>query len=104
MRMETILKELKHFLNEELKLTAFPAKYKKQLIAFYYLASKIEPQKRYAEKEINRLLNEWALFGDHATLRRELYNKHLLNRTDDCAYYWKEENLPNLESFLNAYL
>lgn len=50
------------------------------------------------------LLDEWTLFHDPATLRRELYNKRLLDRTADCSRYWKEESAPTLEAFLAQYL
>ena len=43
------LRELKPFLNEIGQLTAFPAKHKKQLMALWYLAEKIEPCKEYTE-------------------------------------------------------
>lgn len=33
--------------------------------------------------EISDLLDERSTFHDPATLRRELFNKHLLNRTED---------------------
>lgn len=49
-------------------------------------------------------MNQWAVFGDPATLRRELYNKYLLNRTNDCGQYWREERLPSLEEFIAKYV
>lgn len=98
--INVILKELKPYLNEKMQLTALPAKYKKQLIAFYYLAGKIESNRTYTEREINEILNQWTTFGDPATLRREMFNKYLLNRTDDCRSYWKEENIPSLQEFI----
>ena len=104
MDINSIIQELKSFMNESGQLTILPGKYKKKLIAYYYLASKIEIGQRYTESEINDILNQWALFHDSATLRRELYNKHLLNRTNDCKYYWREEEIPLLEEFLAKYV
>lgn len=98
--MDEIIKELKSFLNEDMQLTALPAKHKKQLVAFYYLATKIDAKQKYTEMQINEVLNRWAIFGDPATLRREMYNKRLLNRTNDCTSYWKEENIPSLDDFI----
>ena len=102
--MDEIIKELKSFLNEEMQLTALPTKRRKQLIAYYYLATKVDSERKYTEREINDLLNAWTAFHDPATLRREMYNKYLLNRTNDCRSYWKEENIPSLEEFLTKYL
>ena len=102
--MERNLSELTPFLDTAGRLIALPAKNKKKLAAIWYLAQKIEPGKQYSEPEINDLLDEWALFRDHATLRRELYNKRLLNRTADCSLYWKSDNIPPLEEFIENYI
>lgn len=101
--MEQNIQELMPFLNGDMQLVALPAKYKKKLNAYYYLATKIEAGKKYTELEINEVLNRWAAFRDPATLRRELYNKRLLGRTEDGEYYWKEE-IPSLEEFVKKYL
>ena len=102
--MEHQIKDLQAFMNEENQLVSLPAKYKKKLMAFYYLATKLENGKRYTEHEINDILNRWTLFKDPATLRREMYNRHLLDRTEDCKYYWKEENVLPLEEFIAKYI
>lgn len=52
---------------------------------------------------MNEILDDWTEFNDPATLRRELFNKCLLNRTTDCRAYWKED-VPPLEAFLEKYL
>lgn len=102
--MENDMQELIPFMNENRQLTALPAKYKKKLQAYYYLAGKLETGRQYTELEVNDILNQWAVFGDPATLRRELYNKRLLNRTYDGRYYWKEEEILPLEKFIAKYL
>ena len=90
---DAALKELRPFFDSEQRLTAMPSKYRKKLLALWYLAP-----------EINDLLDAWALFDDPATLRRELYNKMLLNRTNDCKTYWKADVIPPLTDFLARYL
>ena len=101
--MEEKISELLPFLNERGQLTALPAKHKKKLMALWYLAGKLEAGRQYTEPEINDLLDGWTTFHDPATLRRELYNKHLLSRTEDCRLYWKEPTAP-LAAFLAEYL
>ena len=98
--MDIIGSELKSFLNDDMILTALPSKHRKQLVALYYLASKIEDGKTYTEREINDILNRWTAFRDPATLRREMYNRYLLNRTSDCREYRKECDIPDLEEFI----
>ena len=102
--MENRIQEIKAFMNEAMQLTAMPAKYKKKLMVYYYLATKVEAGKQYTESEINEILDKWATFGDPATLRREMYNKRLLNRTSDGKYYWKDEEIPSLEEFIAQYV
>ena len=97
-------RDIRSFLDENGRLTALPAKAKKKLYSLYYLGTKMEAGRFYTEREIGDLLDEWTLFHDPATLRRELYNRRLLNRTNDGARYWKEENLPDLAAFIAANL
>lgn len=98
------LSELRPFLDEQGRLTAIPAKHRKKLLALWYLAGKIEAGRQYTEPEINDLLDEWALPCDHASLRRELYNNRLLNRTADCSRYWRAESIPPLAEFIRSHV
>ena len=102
--MEKEISKLIPFLDSDGRLTQMPAKHKKKLTALWYLAEKIDPERQYTEPEINDLLDQWTLFHDPATLRRELYNKRLLNRTADCSRYWKAESIPTLEEFIEKYV
>ena len=87
LEQETLGKQLRNFLDEEGRLTAFPAKRKMKHLALAYLAGKFQPGARYTEKEINQLL-------DPATLRRELYHARLLDRKKDGSLYWLAEERP----------
>lgn len=102
--MEYTLTELAPFMTPEGQLTALPAKHKKKLAALWYLAGRLEAGRQYTEPEINDLLDAWTLFHDPATLRRELYNKRLLDRSADCSRYWRAETLPALADFIEAHI
>lgn len=78
------------FLDEDGRLKSYPTKQKKKTVALQYLAEKLEKDVCYTEKQINELINSWTLFRDPATLRREMYNHHLIDRTKDCSSYWLE--------------
>ncbi len=84
------------------QLKALPSKYKKKLIAIYYVATKMEKRK-YTEKELNQEIDKWTAFHDPATIRREMYNKHLLERNRDGSCYWLGE-VPQMDEFLAQYL
>lgn len=98
--MKDMLSELTPFLDADGRLTALPAKHKKKLLALWYLAGKLGAERQYTEPEINDLMDRWTLFHDPATLRRELYNKRLLNRTADGSRYWLADPLPPLAEFV----
>ena len=92
-------KRLHHFLDGQGRLTCYPAKYKFKILALYYLASKFEPGRRYAEREVNERLKAWHTFDDWALLRRDLYDNYFMGREKDGSAYWLEEKQPSLEDF-----
>ena len=72
-------------------------KQKKKLDAMmHFLAGKFDPDKRYSEIEVNRILHQYHSFNDPATLRRLLFGMSLLNRTKDGRSYWVN-NTKNLK-------
>ncbi len=74
-------------MDERGRLTALPTKRKKKLIALSYLADSIPADTVYAEMQFNELLNTLHTFRDPATLRRELYDFFLINRSRDGSEY-----------------
>lgn len=101
--MAEIAFELRPFLNEQGQLISLPAKNQKKLLAIWYLAERIPARRTFTEAEINDAIDDQTTFRDHATLRRELYNHHLLDRTNDGKTYWKEEAELTLPEFLAKY-
>ena len=104
MEHDGVPRELRPFLNDRGQLTALPAKHRKKLLAIYYLAGRFAPGRSYTEAEVNDLLDDWTAFHDPATLRRELFNHFLLNRTPDGSRYWAAEAQPPLEEFIARYI
>ncbi|HEU5097604.1 MAG TPA: metalloregulator ArsR/SmtB family transcription factor [Roseiflexaceae bacterium] len=80
---------LQRFLDPSGRVTMWPAKRQAQDQLLTYLASKFEHDRQYTEREVNELLNQWHTYKDHATLRRDLYDARLLDRTPDGARYWR---------------
>lgn len=81
---------LKGYLDEEGKFNKFPGKKqkKKQALMLQSLASKFDSEKKYTEKEVNEILNQYHSFNDPATLRRLMFGSKLLDRTLDGKSYW----------------
>ena len=93
---------LRNFLDGEGRLKLFPAKRKMKLYALCYLSTKFVAGDRYTESEVNGVLNRWHLFGDAATLRRELYDARFLARERDGSAYWLEEAQPDIDALIAA--
>lgn len=97
---EAYLKEIRGYLDREGRLTQLPIKYKKKMIALYYLADRLPPDKRYTEREFNALLNTLHSFGDPATLRRELFDAYQIDRDKDGRNYCLARDRRSLEELL----
>lgn len=67
------------------RLTHLPEKFEKRQIVLEEIAQRFEPGTRYAEAEVNMILN--ALHPDYAALRRYLVDAVLLSREE--GYYWR---------------
>jgi hypothetical protein len=89
--------ELKNHLDNEGRLIRWPSRRELQHLALDYLATKLETGRNYSEREVNILLNSWHTFGDPALLRRELYERGLLNRQHDGTEYWRTPNTKFIE-------
>lgn len=95
--------EIKGFIDSEGRLTSFPTKRKKKIIALAYLAEKIPEGKTFTEKEFNALLNGLHTFGDPATLRRELYDLFLVDRDKAGNVYSLNPDRPSCEEMIEKY-
>lgn len=72
--------EINNFLTKDNKIKIFPSKRKNKELVLKYLIKKFDFNKTYIEKEINEIIKNNISFDDYATIRRELYDYHLLDR------------------------
>lgn len=91
--------ELRSFLDEDLRLTAMPAKRKKQLLGLYLIADSLPADGEWTERELNETLLALHTFGDPVTIRRELIDLGVLERDAYGRHYAVKEK-PGLEEFL----
>lgn len=100
----TTRKALMQF-DESRRLVRLPNKRSVLEMTMWALWTQFAARRTYTEKEVNALLNAHHLFGDPATLRRELVGMKLMGRKSDCSEYWKEPQRPEPEvlAFLQAW-
>jgi hypothetical protein len=70
---------LRNFVDADGRITSLPARAGRRRLVLEYVAGRFEPEREYAEREVNAILAE--LHDDHATLRRLLVDEQLLTRT-----------------------
>ena len=89
-------KAIEHF-DAAGRLARWPMKLSVQRLAMWVLWTRFDARKVYTEAEVNQVLKAWHLYGDHATLRRELVNHRLMARKSDCSEYRKLGLRPEAE-------
>lgn len=89
-------KVARHF-DAEGMLIRWPGRTKQQELCLWVLWSRIPAETSFTEREISDLLNNWHAFGDHALLRRSLYEYDLVQRTVDGRDYRRIEQKPPAE-------
>ena len=83
-----VRKALEHF-DPAGRLERWPQKLSVQRLAMWVLWTRFDARRVYTEAQVNKILKGWHLYGDHATLRRELINHRLMTRKSDCSEYRK---------------
>lgn len=91
-----VRKTLLHF-DAAGRLERWPLKLSVQRLAMWVLWTRFDARRVYTEAQVNQVLKAWHLYGDHATLRRELVNHKLLTRKSDCSEYRKLMPEPDAE-------
>lgn len=87
-------RRLRPFVDDEGRLTAWPAKQGIQKQAIALLATKFEHGREYTEREVNELLQRWHTFDDWAILRRLLYDWRFVDREPDGSRYRRRRETP----------
>jgi biotin operon repressor len=83
-------KVLKTYLGPDGRLRAFPVQQKKLLAVLRHVVREFEDGRRYAEKQVNRILARYS--EDTASLRRHLVEFGLMQREGGGGDYWRSES------------
>ena len=87
MNLHTVPRELRPFMDDQGRLTQWPARQKVQRMAIDYLAGRFDSGREYSEREVNELLLDWHTFRDWAILRRLLCDWGYMTRERDGTRY-----------------
>lgn len=92
------VKRLLRMFDQEGKFARWPSKRSQQELCLWVIWSKLPAGQVLTEKEINLLLNDGHLFGDHPLLRRWLCDYGMVSRTRDGREYRRVEKQPPAEA------
>jgi hypothetical protein len=93
---QLIEKVARHF-DGEGRLLRWPSKGPHLKLCLWVLWARIPSDRVLTEREINDVLKRWHLFGDHAVLRRAMFEAGLIDRTPDGRQYRRIEQKPPVE-------
>ncbi len=79
------------------RMLRWPARDKQAGLCLWVLWSRLPAGAVFSEREISAVLDGWHVFGDHALLRRALYDFGMVDRTRDGRAYRRIEQKPPAE-------
>lgn len=91
------VEKVARYFDREGRMASWPSRQNHQELCYWVMWSRIPAGEVFTEREISELLNEWHLFGDHALLRRGMYEARLVSRTLDGREYRRIEQKPPAE-------
>lgn len=90
--IEAYNEKVKRYYDNEDKLVQYPSKKPMRLLALIRIADKLEPLRKYTEKEVNEIIKASIAFGDIELIRREMFQYKLIGRLRDGSEYWLERD------------
>ena len=78
---------MENLINKFEVITRWHKKQSDKQLVIEFLSTKFEFENKYAEKEINKIIDQFHSFEDIALLRRELICRKYLSRLDDGSEY-----------------
>jgi hypothetical protein len=80
-------KVLNTYMSSDGRLAAFPVQRKKEQAILRYIVRAFEPDQRYSEKRVNKILSQFS--EDTARLRRNLVEFGFMERQGGGGEYWR---------------
>lgn len=88
------IKRLLKFFDSVGQLVRWPSKRSQQELCLWVIWSRLPARQILTEKEVDHILKDSHLFGDHTLLRRWLCDYGMMNRTMDGREYRRVEKRP----------
>lgn len=88
------IKRLLKFFDPAGRLIRWPSKRSQQELCLWVIWSRLPARQVFTEKEMDQLLKDNHLFGDHTLIRRWLCDYGMMNRTRDGREYRRVEKRP----------
>jgi len=93
-----LVRRMARLFDDRRRLVRWPRKFTQRMLCLWVVWSRIPARAAMTEREINVLIKDAHLFGDHALLCRELVDHGLVSRTPDGRSYTRRERTPPAEA------
>lgn len=88
-------KKLDNYYDSNERLIQYPSKRPMRIIVLIKIVEQMDANRRYTEKEINKIIKLHIAFSDIELIRREMYQYKFLGRLRDGSEYWVENDWRN---------
>ncbi len=88
-----VTQALRHF-DGQGRMKTWPAKTQTQYLCLWAIWARFPKGAVMTERQASDLINRWHLFGDAAIIRRTLWERKLILRTEDSRDYCRVEQAP----------
>lgn len=95
--LQKVRRATRHF-DAQGRLVRWPGRAGERTLCLWVLWSRLAPGDLGPEARVNDALSHWHTFGDHALLRRELFDAGLVDRTPDGRAYRRIARRPPPEA------
>lgn len=90
----TKVTQARRYFDAQGRMTSWPAKTQAQYLCIWAIWARFPKAEVMSERQASDLINRWHLFGDAAIIRRTMWERKLIARSQDARDYVRVEQAP----------
>jgi hypothetical protein len=94
----TRVAQARRYFDAQGRMTSWPAKTNLQYLCLWVIWAHFPKGVVMSERQASALINQWHLFGDAAIIRRTMWERKMISRTEDGRNYCRVEQAPEPEA------
>lgn len=94
----TRVAQAQRYFDDKGRMVSWPSKTQVQYLCLWVIWARFPKGAVMTERQASDLINAWHLFGDAAIIRRTLWERRMISRTEDGREYRRVEQAPEPEA------